>query len=67
MMSLISSYGGKSIGRGQSIKKDQQISPKAITLIHKVSSNWTEEQNKGSITVIVTLVGNATLTKVISW
>jgi tRNA A-37 threonylcarbamoyl transferase component Bud32/tetratricopeptide (TPR) repeat protein len=67
-LELISSYGGKSIGKGQRIPpKVQRISPKATALLHEVQSTWVEEQNKGSITAIVTLVGDATLTKVISW
>jgi hypothetical protein len=67
-LELISSYGGKSIGKGQRIPpKVQKISPKATALLHEVQSTWVEEQNKGSITAIVTLVGDATLTKVISW
>jgi serine/threonine protein kinase/tetratricopeptide (TPR) repeat protein len=67
-LELISSYGGKSIGRGQRIPpKVQKISPKATVLLHEVPGTWTEEQNKGSISAVVTLVGDATLTKVISW
>jgi serine/threonine protein kinase/tetratricopeptide (TPR) repeat protein len=67
-LELISSYGGKSIGRGKRISpKVQKISPKATVPLLEVSGTWTEEQNKGSITAVVTLVGDATLTKVISW
>jgi serine/threonine protein kinase len=65
---LISSYAGKSIGRGQRIPpKVQRISPKATVLLHEVPGTWTEEQNKGSITAVVTLIGDATLSKTISW
>jgi hypothetical protein len=67
-LEIISSYGGKSIGKGQRIPpKVQKISPKATTLLHEVPGTWTEEQNKGSITAVVTLVGDAKLTKMISW
>jgi serine/threonine protein kinase/tetratricopeptide (TPR) repeat protein len=67
-LEMISSYGGKSIGRGQQIRpKVQKINAKQTAILHEVPGTWTEEQNKGSITAVITLVGDAKLTKVISW
>jgi len=67
-LELVTSYGGKSIGKGQSISPmSPRINPKSSALIYRVRATWTEEQDQGSITATVTMVGDAKLTKTISW
>jgi hypothetical protein len=67
-LELISSYGGKIIGKGQPIPaRTPQVSPRANAVLHEVQGTWTEEQNKGSIVANVQLVGGGLLTKSISW
>ncbi len=67
-LEIVSTYSGKSTGKGQQIAtKVRRIDPRATGLLHEVDGTWTEEQNKGRITAIVTLVGGAKLTKTISW
>jgi len=67
-LELVSSYGGRTIGKGQQIPaRAAQVSPRATAVLHEVSGTWTEEQNKGSIVANVALVGGGSLTKSISW
>jgi serine/threonine protein kinase len=67
-LELVSSYGSKTIGKGQQIPaRTPQVSPRATAVLHEVSGTWTEEQNKGSIIANVALVGGGSLTKSISW
>jgi serine/threonine protein kinase/tetratricopeptide (TPR) repeat protein len=67
-LELVSSYGGKNRGKGQQIPpKVQRINPKATAILHEVPGTWSEELSKGSITAVVTLVGNAQLRKTIRW
>jgi tetratricopeptide (TPR) repeat protein len=67
-LELVTSYGGKSIGKGQQIPpRSPRINPKSNALIYQVRATWTEEQNQGSITATVTMVGDAKLTKTIKW
>ncbi len=67
-LELVSSYGSKTIGRGQQIPaRTQRVNPRSTAVLHEVSSYWTEEQNKGMIVANVALVGGGSLTKSISW
>jgi hypothetical protein len=67
-LELVSSYGGRTIGKGQQIPaRTPQVSPRATAVLHEVAGTWTEEQNKGSIVANVALVGGGSLTKSISW
>ena len=67
-LELVTSYGGKSIGKGQSISPmSPRINPKSSALLYRVRATWTEEQDQGNITATVTMVGDAKLTKTIRW
>ncbi|HLE21286.1 MAG TPA: protein kinase [Vicinamibacteria bacterium] len=65
---LVSSYGGKTTGKGQQIPpRTQRVNPRATAVLLEVSSTWTEEQNKGMIVATVSLIGGGFLTKSIQW
>ncbi len=65
---LVSSYGGKAIGRGQQIPtRTQRVNPRSTAVLLEVQSTWTEEQNQGSLVATVSLVGGGTLTKSLRW
>ena len=67
-LELVSSYGGRTTGKGQQIPaRTQRVNPRSTAVLHEVSSTWTEEQNKGMIVANVALVGGGFLTKSISW
>ncbi len=67
-LELVSTYGGKATGKGQQIPpKTQRVSAQANSVLHEVRGTWSEAQNQGSITAILTLVGNARVTKTLSW
>ncbi len=67
-LELVTSYGGKSIGKGQAISPmSPRINPKSSALLYRVRATWTEEQDQGNITATITLIGGAKLTKTISW
>ncbi len=67
-LELVSSYGGRTTGKGQQLPaRTQRVNPRSTAVLHEVSSTWTEEQNKGMIVANVALVGGGFLTKSISW
>jgi tRNA A-37 threonylcarbamoyl transferase component Bud32/tetratricopeptide (TPR) repeat protein len=67
-LELVSTYSGKSTGKGQQIPpKVQRVSAQANSVLHEVRGTWSEAQNQGSITATLTLVGNARVTKTLSW
>jgi serine/threonine protein kinase/tetratricopeptide (TPR) repeat protein len=67
-LELVTSYGGRSIGKGQSISSmSPRINPKSSALLYRVRATWTEEQDQGNITATITLIGGAKLTKTITW
>jgi len=67
-LELVSTYSGRSTGKGQQIPpKVQRVSAQANSVLHEVRGTWSEAQNEGSITATLTLVGDAKVTKTLSW
>jgi tetratricopeptide (TPR) repeat protein/predicted Ser/Thr protein kinase len=67
-LELVSTYSGRSTGKGQQIPpKVPRVSAQANSVLHEVRGTWSEAQNQGSITATLTLVGNAKVTKTLSW
>ena len=67
-LELVTTYGARTSGKGQPLTPVvQRVNPRDTSLLFEVRGNWSEDQNKGKVQAIVTLVGNAKLTKTIQW
>jgi tetratricopeptide (TPR) repeat protein len=65
---LVSTYGGRTTGRGQALPPlVQSINARDTSLIFRTQGTWSEDHEEGSIEAIVTLAGDAKLRKLISW
>jgi serine/threonine protein kinase/tetratricopeptide (TPR) repeat protein len=65
---LVSTYGAKTIGKGQQLTPlVQRVNPRDTSVIWETRGTWSEDQNHGSIEAIVTLIGDAKLRKTIQW
>jgi hypothetical protein len=67
-LELVSTFGSKSIGRGQQLTPLVSVAPpKTVSLLYETRGTWTEDRAKGSIEAIVTTVGDTALRKKIWW
>jgi serine/threonine protein kinase/tetratricopeptide (TPR) repeat protein len=65
---LISTFGGKITGKGQSLNPlVKTINPRDTSVIFQTRGTWNEDQREGSIEAVVTLAGDAKLRKTIRW